>query len=509
MSRQICRTMICLRWPPDSVFPVRVQRPFQIVLLGLLWLAAPALAQSVPASTPAVESQPLSLHAAIHLALKRNPNIKAQIDALQAAEAARRAAVGKLYPQIKAKAWYEFFPTQRALLLPRHMDVPTLAEISGATGRQTTQNMLNYQNAQFQDRILNIGLGLNYAIYAGGRISAGIAGARSEARSEAFQLQRVRRQLIFSVTQTYLGILVADKTEQAVRAAIQHMTAVKANIQEFVKVGKKPRLVLLRVETRLQNLRQLLADVRAEQIIVAANLRRLLDLDPLGPPLKLSNRLGEQILLPAPDRPVPATFAQALNSRSDYLALQAKRSAQAARLRQARGARLPELNLSANAWEAHGNHTGGPISTWEPDSQITLSLSVPIFTGGTLNAEVNRQQARLARIANRLEALKQQVWLQVTQAYADLQAAEARVHAAKAGVRSAAEAFRVEREKTAVGVGTATDLLDAQAADLAMQTSYFQALAGYQVAIARVQLATGVLSISFSNAGNGGHSGGY
>jgi len=504
MSRQIRRTTICLRWLPDRAFPVRVQRPFQIVLLGLLWLAAPVLAQAVPASIQVVASQPLSLHAAIRLALKRNPNIKAQINALQAAEAALRAAVGKLYPQIKAKAWYAFFPTQRALLLPRHMDVPTLAEISGATRQQTTQNMLNFQESQFQDRVLNIGLGLNYAIYAGGRIFAGIAGARSEAQSEAFQLRRVRQQLIFSVTQTYLGILVADKTEQTVRAAIRHMSAVKANIQEFVKVGKKPRLALLRVKTRLQNLRQILADVRAEQITVAANLRRLLDLDPSGPPLKLSDRLGGQSLLSAPDRPVPATFAQALNNRPDYLALQAKRSAQAARLRQARGARLPDLSLSADAWEAHGNRTGGPISTWEPDSQITLSLSVPIFTGGTLNAEVDRQQARLDRITNRLEALKQQVGLQVTQVYADLQAAEAKVQAAKAGVRSADEAFRIEREKTAVGAGTVTDLLDAQAADLAAQTSYFQAMAGYRIAGAQVQLATGVLSTSPTRMGSNG-----
>ena len=471
-------------------------------LLASSWPVVPALAQTIG-------PRPLSLHNAIRLALVRNANVKAAIDALQAAEAARRAAIGRLYPQISASAWYDFFPTQRALLLPRHMDVPTLAEISGATRRQTTQNMLNFQASQFQDRVLNIGLGLNYAIYAGGRLEAAITTARSEARSQAFGLERVRQQLVFAVTQTYLGILMAERTEWAVKASIRYLRKAKVDIREFVKVGTKPRLALLRVKTRLTGLQQELADVQVELVTVEGNLRRLLDLDPSGPPLKLADQLNERILAGTPGRPVPATFARALNSRPDYLALVAQRAAQRARLYAAHGAHLPAVNLSAQAWEAHGNRIGGPISTWEPDSRITLSVSIPIFTGGTLNAEISRQRSLLEKLDNRVESFKQKVRLQVVQTYAELRAAETSIRAAKAGVRSGDEAFQVERFKTAVGAGTVTDLLDAQAADLAVQTSYFQALAGYQIAIARVRLATGVLSISFSNAGNGGHSGGY
>ncbi len=52
-------------------------------------------------SLATVIRQPLSLDQAVHLAVERNPNIKSAQNALQAAEAARLAAVGKYSgPQI-------------------------------------------------------------------------------------------------------------------------------------------------------------------------------------------------------------------------------------------------------------------------------------------------------------------------------------------------------------------------------------------------------------------------
>lgn len=63
------------------------------------------------------------------MAIARNPDVRSAQRALEAAEAARRAAVGKLFPQLQALSWYELFPTQPALLLPRYMAVPSLSQI--------------------------------------------------------------------------------------------------------------------------------------------------------------------------------------------------------------------------------------------------------------------------------------------------------------------------------------------------------------------------------------------
>ncbi|HEB86213.1 MAG TPA: hypothetical protein ENI68_04235 [Gammaproteobacteria bacterium] len=150
-----------------------------LLLLAFSLVTANAAPQAQPM---AVEiTQPLTLNQAVQLALARNLDTKSARNALQAAEAARRVAVGKLYPHIKALSGYDEFPQQKALLLPRHMDVPALAEISGATGRETTQSMLNYLDVQFQDRVLNIGLGLKWPLYTGGQLTAKVEhGCRSQ-----------------------------------------------------------------------------------------------------------------------------------------------------------------------------------------------------------------------------------------------------------------------------------------------------------------------------------------
>ncbi|MDE2050170.1 MAG: TolC family protein [Gammaproteobacteria bacterium] len=452
------------------------------------------LVRTAAAAPSAVDlSRPLSLEQAIQLAIARNPDIRSAQRALEAAEAARRAAVGKLFPQLQALSWYELFPTQRALLLPGTMLVPSLSQIAAPTAQQSTQRMLDFENSQFQDWVFNAGVGLSWPLYAGGRLAAGVRGARAAAEASGYQLERVRQQLIFAVTQTYLGIGVTERTERAVEGSIEQLTEARSNLEEFVRVGKKPRLDLLRVEARLEQTREVLAAVQAQLVTVQGNLRRLLDLDPTGPPLPLASGQSDGgVEIP----PVAEAVSLALAHRPDYRAMMSQVEAQRAQLRIAQGARLPEVDLSARAWEAHGNRTGAgsAFRTWEPDSQIMLSISVPVFTGGTLLAEVHRERARLEERNEQLEALSQRVRLEVTQAYAGLHAARTQLDAARADVASADEAFRLEREKTNVGAGIVTDLLQAQAADLQAQTDFYQARAGVRIAETRLQLATGVLT---------------
>ncbi|TAM40975.1 MAG: TolC family protein [Rhodanobacter sp.] len=469
-----------------------------LLLFAGIWQTAVA----APAASTSEITHPLSLDQAVQLALQRNADVHSAENALQAAEAARRAAAGKLYPQIKALSWYEVFPTTPALLLPRHMTIPSLSDIAASTPQQSSEKTLSQFRSQFQDSVFNVGLGLSWQLYAGGGLKAGVEGARAEAQAADYQIDYVRQQLTFAVTQTYLGIGVAERSEQAVQASIKHLTEAKSNLQTFVKVGAKPQLDLLRVEARLEQTQQLLADTQAALVTVRGNLRRLLDLDPSGPPLPLvgENEVsGKASAVPTLHVALDGVLAQ----RPDYQALQSAVEAQHAHLRIAQGARLPEVDLSAKAWEAHGNRTGGPISSWEPDSQIMLSVSLPIFTGGTLRAQVHQQRARLDQMNDRLTSLKQQVRWEVTQAYAQLHAAQVKVDAARAGMRSADEAFQVERQKAAVGTGTVTDLLDAQAADLSAQTSFYQAQAGVRVAVARVELAMGVLDEQLNGAARG------
>ncbi|EQD35834.1 Outer membrane efflux protein, partial [mine drainage metagenome] len=285
------------------------------VLLSCVWLTAGA----APVTTGEI-TRPLTLDRAIQLALERNPDVKSAENALQAAEAARRAAVGRLYPQIQALSWYDLFPTQDELLLPGNMKIPTLSEVAAPTVQESMGKMLDFQRNEFQDSVFNIGMGLSWPLYAGGRLAAGVRAARADSRAAAYRLSGIRQKLAFAVTQTYLGIGVAKRSEQAVQASVRHLSAAETNLQEFVRVGKRPRLDLLRVQARLEQTRQLLADTQAALVTVRGNLRRLLDLDPSGPPLALAAPNGTPDVTLAL-QPLAAAIHTALLNRPDYRAL--------------------------------------------------------------------------------------------------------------------------------------------------------------------------------------------
>ncbi len=167
-----------------------------LLLFAGIWQTAVA----APAASTSEITHPLSLDQAVQLALQRNADVHSAENALQAAEAARRAAAGKLYPQIKALSWYEVFPTTPALLLPRHMTIPSLSDIAASTPQQSSEKTLSQFRSQFQDSVFNVGLGLSWQLYAGGGLKAGVEGARAEAQAADYQIDYVRQQLTFAVT---------------------------------------------------------------------------------------------------------------------------------------------------------------------------------------------------------------------------------------------------------------------------------------------------------------------
>jgi outer membrane protein TolC len=58
-------------------------------------------------------------------------------------------------------------------------------------------------------------------------------------------------------------------------------------------------------------------------------------------------------------------------------------------------------------------------------------------------------------------------------------------------LEQAKESLRIEILKYNLGAGTITDVLDAQAALLLTETTYYRALADFRTALARLKLAMG------------------
>lgn len=77
-------------------------------------------------------------------------------------------------------------------------------------------------------------------------------------------------------------------------------------------------------------------------------------------------------------------------------------------------------------------------------------------------------------------------------AYLQVQDAEQRIQATEAAIGYACEALRIEQEKQQYGRSTIENLLDAQAALLTAEATYYRALADYTTSRAALKRETGL-----------------
>jgi outer membrane protein TolC len=120
-----------------------------------------------------------------------------------------------------------------------------------------------------------------------------------------------------------------------------------------------------------------------------------------------------------------------------------------------------------------------------------MTLTLPLFEGGRISAKVREEVSALGAAQERLRKLNLQIRQEVETAVLDVSSSTERVKALEKAIEQARESLRVETLKYNLGAGAISDVLDAQAAQLVTETSYYRALADFRIAVARLKLAMG------------------
>jgi outer membrane protein len=119
-------------------------------------------------------------------------------------------------------------------------------------------------------------------------------------------------------------------------------------------------------------------------------------------------------------------------------------------------------------------------------------LTVPLFSGFLTQHQVAEAKANLYSLKANEETLRQQVLLDIRQAYLNLQAAEASITTAELAASQAKENMDLANGRYAAGVGSPVEVSDAFATYVAAQANYTGALSNYRIAQAAIEKAMGV-----------------
>jgi outer membrane protein len=182
---------------------------------------------------------------------------------------------------------------------------------------------------------------------------------------------------------------------------------------------------------------------------------------------------------------VDELLGQAIESHPAVMAAVAEVAAAEQKIRLARAEGRPALTLNGQ----YLNTPPPDSSIVSPDSVTTIGvqLSIPIFQGFEPRYKVRGAEAELEAKRAVLADTRQQVELQIWQAYQDWQGSNENLAAAESLSRSAAETLRVTRGRYQAGVGNISEWLNAQQTQAEAQLNQVSAEAAWRAA--RISLA--------------------
>jgi outer membrane protein TolC len=323
-------------------------------------------------------------------------------------------------------------------------------------------------------------LGLRQLLFDSGRTSALIRESRSALTATSATRDQVEQSVVFGARQAYFGVLAAEQVlaaqTQARDLSALHLKVGQARYQE----GLAPKADVTKAEVELANAELDLIRAQNGVSLAYATLSNALGL-PAMTSLKIAGALeasGEQPVL-------EASLAFSYQNRPELRRAEASLQAAHSAITVAASGTRPSLFATASAnWLDNSSISGSGWTTG-------VAVSFPLWDGGGTTARVRQAHAEVESAQAAYDNTKQQVGLEVQQAYLNVVEADQRVTTAGKLVAQAEENHRIAQGRYEGGVGPMIDVVDAQTALTAARTSYTQALFDAQVTRARLDLAMG------------------
>jgi outer membrane protein TolC len=407
----------------------------------------------------------LTQDAAVDLALRHSLKVKASGADARTMESMRREALAPFWPQLSANG---YFANQRM--------APNVYTSAGNTMAR------NYQVFD-ADQTKDANVTAMYPLFSGGRDYYGYRAASRRAEAGRHMVRATEVDVAMQARLDYLSVLRERENLRVTTDLLRDIEERLRVTRETFEAGRVPRFYVLRDETELANVQQMLAmaQSRVEQSLVA--LKTTLGLD-LASGLELTDRLEYRSVAVSIEDGVREASAH----QPEILAAGKQREAAEAEVRAAHGNYFPQVSLSYmydwgwtrnRAWEsqAEGARMRGDGAE---GYSVGVVVTLPVFDGFMRENALKTAKSRLERAVQAEGLARQQIARDVNQAALMLAAADKSVEASQRGLAQAEEEARVIRERFESGRGIQLEVLDAQVALTRARFNAVSALAEYQ-----------------------------
>jgi outer membrane protein len=418
----------------------------------------------------AQEKAPLhvTLHDAVQLALKQNPQV--QIAAINVAESEQQRTIARadLLPQ----AYLGVRDSAERLNIEASIGIKFAGVAQHAGPFQVFQ-----AGGNFSQQIFDLTLWRRWQA------------SRERVKSSSAQRQSIREQTVLLVVSQYLGVLRAGAEVQAAKSRMDLAQALFGQASDMQKNGAGTSIDTLRSNVELQNEKQRWINAQTRRQTALNGLARLLNLDP-HQPVELGDEMS---FFETPEFQAEQTLESAFANRPELKALEAQRHALNDEKKAISESRLPSVHFNG-AYAQQGISSATAIPTYI----YTASVDMPLFTGGRIHAETTQADLEVQKMAQQIQEQKDQIALEVKNAMAQLASARSEVDVANQGVQLAQEEVNQARDRFQAGVANNIEVVTAQDALARASDNQISALYSYNQARADLARALGQMESIYS-----------
>jgi OMF family outer membrane factor len=416
--------------------------------------------------------QPITLNQAIELALRNNKDFQAARIALERSEANLISARAALFPSLTTE-----FELSR--------DNSAATEIQNAISIQNAKNSPVPIDPILQGESSTNATGnvqLTYNIFSGGERSAQIEKAEKQVRSSRLQVEVTSEQTRFSATDSYYALQGTDAQVAIAQASVEDASQSLRDARLLEQAGLGTRFDVLRAEGDLATANEALTRAISDQRTARRKLVQILG-------------VGQKVELTAADPiteagdwtiPLEASIVQAYKNRAEL----EQQLLQIDIYEQDRFIALssiqPKVDFLANYnYQNNFDDSVGIVDGYSFAARVRWTF----FDGGRAFAEARKADRDMDSAQTEFAKQRDQIRFDVEESYYTLTSTKENITSTRTNVTRFEEALRLARLRFQAGVGTQTDVINAQR-DLAnARGRYLQAIIGYNQALNKIQRA--------------------
>ena len=469
--------------PSNVTAPATVPATIPATVPAPDFLTTPANPLLFPTKTEEVKLQgvrSLTLQETIELAERNNRDLAVSRLQVQQQQAAVRESQAGLYPTLDLQSTLNRSLSASGTIGIKAGQAGAIEQFGSEAAARSFSPQSFRRSIADESTSWDTSLQLSYDLYTSGAGGARRKVAAGNLRAAELAMERVREQLRLDVTGEYYDLQEANEqvkiNEQSAKNSEQSLK--DANAQE--KAGLGTKFDVLRSEVQLANNQQQLTNSLATEEI---NRRRIAQ--------RLS--LPEFVTISAADAVRPAgtwkktleeTIVMAYKQRVELEEQLVQRDISEAGRKQALSALGPRIQLRASydllkvfeqpVSEVSSGYSLAAVATWR------------LFDGGAARSQAQQQEVGKQIAETRFTQSRNTIRFQVEQSYATLTSSGKNIETTTKALGQACEARRLAKLRFDAGVGTQTDVLNAETDLTRSAGSRVTAILNYNRSIAQL-----------------------